>query len=401
MKVLEINATIGTGSVGRIVEDIHNLLVEKGHTCKIAYGRGKNNRLPESNSIKIGKSRDVLYHIIMARLTDKAGFYSKNATKKLIKKIKEYSPDIIHMHGNYGYYINIEILFEFLSKINIPVVNTLHSCWDFTGHCCYFDYIKCNKWKTNCFDCPQKKTYPESLIFDKSDWNYKKKKELLNSIKTMRIVTPSQWMANLVEESFLKKYPIQVIPNGIDLKIFQPTQSCFREKNNLEKKWVILGVANKWSERKGLDVFIKLAMDLPNEYQVVIVGVNKQQKKALPPNVIAIERTNDTRELAEIYTAADAFINPTYEDNFPTTNLESLACGTPVITYETGGSPECITKDCGVVIDKGNYRELYNTIVKLDYKKISNNDCINQSKKYDKNIQFIRYLNLFEDMYNL
>lgn len=393
MKILQINSVCGVGSTGRIATDLYKVLEEQGHECKIAYGRGNT---PEGiDSIKIGSNIDNYAHVFKTRVFDKHGFGSVIATKKFIEEVKEYDPDIIHLHNIHGYYINIEILFNYLKEVNKPVIWTLHDCWAFTGHCVYFDYVGCDKWKDGCGDCPQKNTYPNSKVFDNSKLNYQKKKQLFTSIKNMTIVTPSKWLANLVKESFLGKYDVEVINNGIDLDVFKPTESNFRERYNLQEKFIVLGVASVWDNRKGLKYFVELSKKLGDEYRIVVVGITEKQKKKLPNDIIAITRTNNVKELAEIYTAADVFVNPTLEDNFPTTNIEAIACGTPVITFNTGGSVEIIDSMCGIDINNKKVDELVNVINQLKLINLKKEDCLIRSQKYDKRNIYIEYINLY------
>lgn len=357
MKILMINSVCGIRSTGRICTDLAEALEQDGYTCKIAYGR---ETVPEKYikyAVRIGADTDVKLHGAKARLLDAAGFGSKKATEKFIEWVKEYDPDIIHLHNIHGYYINIEILFNYLKDSKKPIIWTLHDCWAFTGHCCNLN--DCDKWQTECFSCHKKKAYPSSII-DRSSRNFAKKKQLFCSVDNMTIVTPSNWLAELTKKSFLGKFPIRVINNGIDSDIFKPTESDFRKRNGLEHKKIVLGVASAWSKNKGLYDFIKLADMLDNDYKIVLVGLTEAQKKELPQNIIGITRTNSTLELSEIYTAADVFINPTYNDNYPTVNLEAQACGTPVITYRTGGSVESVRSDC--IVEQGNVSELKNKI---------------------------------------
>lgn len=388
MKILQINSVCGVGSTGRIATDLYKVLEEQGHECKIAYGRGT---APKGiDSIKIGSNLDNYMHVLKTRVFDKHGFGSVSSTMKFIEDVKEYDPDIIHLHNIHGYYINIEILFNYLKEANKPVIWTLHDCWAFTGHCAYFDYVGCDKWKNGCNKCPQKEGYPTSKVFDNSKLNYEKKRELFTSIKNMTIVTPSKWLANLVKESFLGKYPVEVINNGIDLEVFKPTESDFRERYNLQDKFIILGVASVWEERKGLKYFIELSKELSADYKVVVVGVTEKQKKELPNNILAITRTNNVKELAEIYTAVDVFVNPTLEDNFPTTNLEALACGTPVITFNTGGSVESIDNKNGIVVYEKDLNALKKAILKI------NNNILNYEIKSEIYNKFDRYKDYIE-----
>lgn len=350
MKVLQINSVCGRGSTGRIVLDIHNELIKQGHQSFIAYGREP--AVDCNGVIRIGSKYDVYLHVLRTRIFDEHGFGSRKATAKFIKKIDEIKPDIIHLHNIHGYYLNIEVLFNYFKEVQVPMVWTLHDCWSFTGHCAYFDYVGCSRWREGCFRCPQKSRYPSSWFFDKSLVNWKKKKELFAGFKNMTLVTPSRWLAELVKQSFLKDYHVVVIPNGIDTSVFKPTPSDFRKRYGLENKFIILGVANVWEERKGLKYFLELSKMLNDDEVIVLVGLNEKQKKYLPKNIIGISRTSSVRELAGIYTAADVFVNPTLEDNYPTVNLEAQACGTYVITFASGGAPETIVGAGTVINDK-------------------------------------------------
>ena len=388
MKVLEINSVCGIRSTGRICTDLADTLKENGHGCKIAYGREAAPEKYKDISYRIGSDTDVKLHALKARLFDSAGFGSKKATEKLIEKIKEYDPDIIHLQNIHGYYIDIEILFNYLAAADKPIVWTLHDCWAFTGHCSHFTFANCERWKNGCFDCPQKKSYPSSLLMDRSKQNWIKKKELFTGVKNMTVVTPSKWLAELAGKSFLGKFPAKVINNGIDTEVFKPTCGNFRTAFGLENKKIILGVASVWDKRKGLDDFIKLADLTDDNYAIVLVGVNEKQKNTLPGNIIGISGTDNTAELAEIYTAADVFVNFTYEDNYPTVNLEAQACGTPVITYKTGGSPES-TDPCGV-LPQGDISGAAGLIEKSDTLKIL--------PPPEKKAQYGKYIKLYEEL---
>lgn len=390
MKVLQINSVCGSGSTGRIACDIKDVLKQNGDSCRIAYGRGF---YDDPDCFKIENDFTFKTHALLARFTDRQGFYSTAATKRLVGEIERYQPDIIHLHNIHGYYLNIRVLFEYLKQYNRPVVWTLHDCWAFTGHCAYFDYAGCDKWQSGCHHCVQKKGYPASILLDCSAANYRDKKNCFIGLEQMTIVTPSQWLAELVSQSFLSKYPTEVIHNGIDLSVFKPTHGQMAEKLQLQNKRIVLGVANIWEERKGLNDFVRLAERLDDDWRIVLVGLSEQQKSALPEKIVGLTRTENVAELAELYTLADFFVNPTYEDNYPTTNLEALACGTPVITYATGGSPESIDDRCGAVVEQGNIEGIHKAISEEFFDMQA---CLNAAQTHDKQVCFRQYLNLYQ-----
>lgn len=365
MKVLMINVVCGIRSTGRICTDLAVALEAQGHEVKIAYGRENVPEQFQKYAVRIGSDLDVKLHGVKARLFDGAGFGSRATTMKFIKWVKEYDPDVIHLHNIHGYYINVEILFDYLKKSGKKVIWTLHDCWSFTGHCVYFDYVDCDKWKTGCEHCPQKSEYPARIGPDMSRQHYDLKKKLFTGVSNMMLVTPSQWLADLISESYMKEYTTRVIYNGVDTETFKPVDSNAKEKYKCQGKKIVLGVAAVWDKRKGLNSFIELAKRLDESYQIILVGLNKDQVEKLPSNIIGIERTNSAQELAELYSAANVFVNPTLEDNYPTTNIEAIACGVPVITYETGGSPES-AKMYGVSIPKKNIGKLVKAIENTD-----------------------------------
>ena len=379
MKVLIINRDVGTGSIGKICVDLYNGLRASGNECKVAYAWNNKSTISSYDLFKFNDLNTIRFNALLSRFFDNDGLRSKKATYKLIDYIKVYSPDIVHIHSFYGYYINFPILFDYLKKSNIKVVNTLHSCWDFTGHCCYFTRVRCDKWKNQCSNCIQKKSYPKSIFLDRSRRNYDIKKKTYANSMNLAIVTPSLWLSNLVSESILCKHNTFVINNGINLDIFKPTIIDLKKYNIDERKKIILGVASIWDERKGLNDFIELSNVIDDSYQIVLIGITEKQQKKLPPSIICIRRTENAKELAGFYTAALVFFNPTYEDNYPTVNLESIACGTPVVTYNTGGSPESVIKyNFGKVIEKKDYKSLLFFLKELKEKKYVFSSDINE-----------------------
>lgn len=359
-KVLLINSVCGIGSTGRICTDLAQQFEKQGNEVKIAYGR--NSYVPkqfQKYAVRIGNDLDVKLHVLQTRLFDNHAFGSYNATKKFLKWVEEYNPNLIWLHNTHGYYINIELLFNWLKQHqNIQVKWTLHDCWAFTGHCTHFMIAKCNKWQTECKNCPQKKMYPAGLLKDNSKQNFEKKKQLFTGLKNLTLITPSQWLANLVKQSFLKEYSVEVIYNTIDKNIFKPTPSDFRKKYGLENKKIILGVASVWETRKGLNDFIELSKILNDNYKIVLVGLTQKQIKSLPKNILGLQKTNSPQELAQIYSASDVFFNPTYEDNYPTVNLEAQSCGTPVVTYDVGGCKETLVNENSCCVEVGNYKKV-------------------------------------------
>lgn len=397
MKIFQISSELNVGSVGRISEQIGDLIRTEGWESYIAYGR--ESRDSKSISYRIGDNADIIVHGIYTRLTDKHGFLSKNATKKLIKFIDEVNPDVIHLHHLHGYYINIEILFNYLKNRNKPIVWTFHDCWSFTGHCAHYDFVGCEKWKSHCNKCPQLSEYPQSFV-DNSFQNYKVKRELFTDVKNINIVAVSHWIKSQVQQSFLSDVPCYVIQNGVDTDIFKPKElSNFRKKYKLEGKKLVLGVASPWTEKKGLQVFCNICNQLGENVKVVLVGLSAKQINSLPNNILGIERTTDLNELVELYSTADVFVNPTFEDSFPTTNLEAMACGTPVISFNTGGSIEPITEMTGLVVKKGDEIALVDAIetVLNREKKYYSKNCISQiDLNFNKNNCFDKYINLYK-----
>ena len=388
MKILQINTVCGIRSTGRICTDIADVLEEKQYECKIAFGREAVPSQYEKYAVRIGNRINTYLDVLTTRIFDNAGFNSKGATKRFINWVKEYDPDVIHLHNLHGYYINIELLFDYLKTSGKPVIWTLHDCWSFTGHCTHFDYIGCEKWKTGgCSNCPLKKQYPKAIVFENSKNNYEKKKRIFTGVPEMTIVTPSKWLGDLVKQSFLKEYPVKVINNGIDLNIFKPTESGFRQEHKLENKKIVLGVASTWSKSKGLYDFVKLSELLNDDYKIVLVGLNKEQMKTIPSDILCIERTNSTRELAEIYTAADVFVNPSVEETMGLTTLEALSCGTPAVVYNKTAVPEVVDSQSGIVVNAGDTYSLLHAIEHID---IDNESSIKRAQLFNK-----------IDMYNL
>ena len=353
--LLQINTVVNSGSTGRIAEEIGQTALAVGWRSVIAYGR--NPRPSKSELMRIGNDWDVRLHGLRSRIFDDHGFGSRKATEAFIREAEKLSPDIIHLHNVHGYYLNIEVFFRWLTQVNLPVIWTLHDCWPFTGHCAFFDFVRCNRWIGGCFSCPQKKEYPASFVFDRSRKNWEQKRELFSSVKNLTLVAVSDNRAGLIRRSFLGDKKVVRIYNGTDTATFSPKTNgnVVREKYGLENRFVALGCASVWVNRKGLPDFIKLRERVSEkDLAIALVGLSEEQIRELPAGIVGISRTESVEALADLYSAADVFFNPTYEDSFPTVNIEALACGTPVCTYRTGGSPEAVDGSTGFVVEQGD-----------------------------------------------
>lgn len=391
--LLQINSTANWGSTGKIAEQIGELAIANGWDSYIAYGR--HCCQSKSRLIKVGSKLSQAWHLMIARLFDKQGLGSRHATKRLIKQIKEINPDIIHLHNIHGYYLNYKILFEYLNSVDTPVVWTLHDCWSFTGHCAHFVEQKCYKWKHKCSACPNRGSYPKSLS-DRAEENFTLKSMLFTRKQNLTLVPASNWLADFLKHSFFKDSKVNVIRNGIDINTFKPCPVQNHKRN------IILGVSNVWNTSKGLDDFYKLRTLLdPDRYNITLVGLTQQQINSLPEGITGIERTSSAKELASLYNEATIFVNPTYADTFPTTNLEALACGTPVITYRTGGSPEAICPKSGIIVEQGDITALKDAIEEIcaNGKEYYSDACRKRAEEYfDKNKCFMQYINLYNSL---
>lgn len=382
MKILFINTVYGKGSTGQIVKTLGEAVLKRGGEYVAAYGRGE--RLEDSHCFMFSSRIGVMMHAGLSRITDKAGFYSYNDTKKLIEYIKNYNPDIIHLHNLHGYYVNIKLLFEYLREEYFgKIIWTLHDCWSYTGHCAYYSFAKCNKWERLCNNCIQKNSYPQSILFDNSKKNYQEKKALFTQLRNkLTVVTVSKWLEGEVKCSFFKDCSIRTIYNGVDINKFKPQMSLSRSKYGIGNKYMFLCVADGWDLRKGYEKVIELSKAINKKAVIVIVGINKKQRKTLPDNVIGIEHIENQKELIDLYCAADVLFNPSKEDTFGLVSVEAMACGTPVIVLDSTANPEVAGgESCGKILDrdcrfKGDISSLYIN------KKEKENACMVRVKEY-------------------
>lgn len=393
MKIVQINTTCGIGSTGKICVGISQLLEERNIENYIFYSSKSNGY---KNGVQFSNDIYIKFQALKSRALGNYGFNSHIVTKRMIGELERIKPDIVHLHNIHGHDCNFEMLFNYLKKKQIKVIYTFHDCWAFTGYCPHFIMAKCDKWLNGCRNCCLSKRY--SWFFDKSANNFIKKRDALNGVD-LTVVTPSKWLAALVKQSFLNEYSVKVINNGIDLDTFKVYSSDFRKMYSIENKKVILGVSFGWSKNKGIDVFIKLSRKLPDNYRIVLVGTDDKTDLQLPDNILSIHRTNNQQELAEIYSAADVFVNPTREENYPTVNMEAIACGTPVVTFKTGGSPEMLDETCGSVVKCDDIDSLEKEIIRIcTDKPYSKENCIKKSKEFDKNERYKEYLELYKSL---
>lgn len=391
MKVVQINTTCGVGSTGKICVGISQMLSDSNIENYILYSSKSNGY---KLGIKCSSDKYIKVQALKSRIFGNYGFNSKIATQKMIEALERIKPDVVHVHNIHGHDCHIEMLFQYLHEKNVKVIYTFHDCWAFTGYCPHFAMAKCDRWLKGCGDCVIRRRY--SWFFDKSAKNLARKQKALQGLD-LTVITPSQWLAGLVKQSFLKVCPVQVIRNGIDLSVFNPAECSLRKLYQLEDKKVVLGVALGWGEAKGIDVFIRLAQTLPNDYQIVLIGTDDRVDAQLPENILSIHRTQNQQALAEIYSAADVFVNPTREEVLGLVNIEALACGTPGVTFNSGGSPECYDETCGSIVDCDDVGALEREIIRICRDKpYTEEACIKKAKEFDKNERFKEYLELYE-----
>jgi putative colanic acid biosynthesis glycosyltransferase len=401
-KILQINIEINSGSTGRIAEQIGMVAINNGFESYITYARGYNPSL--SKTIKIGNKVSLLFHLLKTRIFGEHLNGSFFATKSLIRKIRALNPDIIHLHQLHGYYLNIPLLFEFLKELNKPVIWTLHDCWAFTGHCSYFTLVGCNKWKTECNNCPQSKKYPKSLFFDKSKSEFYKKDKLFNDINNLTFVGVSDWVANLAKSSFLSKNKITSIANCIDLNLFNPKENTLNviTKYGLDKnKKFLIASGTTWIKSKGLDDYILLSEMLYSDYQLILVGINESISKNISSKIKCIKRTESQLELAELYSASDILLCLSYQESFGLTPIEAMACGTPSVVYNNTALNEIVSDKTGIKVETGDLNAVVEAInhISKNGKQFYSQNCIQRANDmYDMNKNYLNYVDLYHEL---
>ena len=391
---------------GRLTHDLLRALPEEEFECHVAYTRGP--LMDAEHDYRFGSQWEVLFHGVMTRLTDRQGFYSKRATRQLIEYMDSQGVDLVHLHHLHGYYLHLPTLFGWLRERKLPVVWMQHDCWNFTGHCTYFSSIGCEKWRGRndnenenenfgCCHCPLRRDYTASFV-DASAMNYADKQRLFNSLTDVNIVTPSNWLKSLVLQSFLGCYPVTCIHNGINLEVFRRKT---KSTENPRGKRYLLGLAASFTNPvKGYGDFLRLRTMLPSDYLITLVGVSAKQKRSLPDGIIGIEHTQNVEQLVDIYNQADHFLNLTSDDNFPTTNIEAMACGTPVLTYRTGGSPDALTPETGYVVRQGDLERVRDIVLAHHKTEATVRACTERARQFDRETIYHQYLELYRKMLN-
>lgn len=424
MRIAQINV-VASLSTGRIAVQLCRMAAGAGHKAMICHSRDYAPK--DVISYRIGSKLDTYVHLGLSRLTDRTGFFSRHATRKLIRQLELFKPDLVHLHNLHGYYLHLPTLFAYLKKNDLPVVWTLHDCWAYTGHCAYYTTAEdappigpvqkrrvkqhttgCERWKTGCGQCVLKHAYPASWLQDQSARNWKDKRDLFRGLNHMVLTTPSEWLRDEVKQSFLKDYPVYVFPNGLDLETFHPCMSddymhqTFRSYGleRTQGRKLILSVAAVWDDRKGLDDLIDLAQKLGPEYCVAAVGLDEQQMEALPKDtVLGIRRTGNVNDLCALYTAADVYVSASCEETFGMTLIEALACGTQVICYDATAMPEIVADDVGEVVPLHDVEALADSVRRLCDQPKDSKACRDHAAKYGLNERFSAYLRLYEKMY--
>ena len=398
MKIFELNTYCGSGSTGRIAMDIADCAAHENSQTLIGFATGAVPPEAEVYALRVGGRAGRKWHGLIRKLLDMEGYGSIRATRKLIAFLRLYQPDVIQLHNLHGCYLNHRLLFQYLKRANVPVFWTLHDCWPFTGHCAYFDFAGCDRWKTECHDCPQQRSYPVCIGLDGSRRNYRRRQKLFSDLPTLTLVAPCRWMQGLLADSFLSKTPSRLVYNGVNRAIFYPRESDLRERYGLTEGYLALAVASEWEARKGYAFLPALADLLGPACRLAVLGLTEAQIAALPKTILGLPKTASTEELAQWYSAADCLMNPTLEDNMPLVNLEALACGTPVAVFETGGCPECVSSECGAVAPKGDVATLAAETLRLCRQKPAMREaCLRQAEQFDSPATAQAYLALYRE----
>ena len=402
--LLQINATCNWGSTGHIAEQIAAYAKTKGWGCYLAHGARYIND-SAMNTYMVGSKTDNLLHVAKSMLLGQHGLGSKSVTLEFVKYIDYIGPDVIHLHNIHGYYLNYQILFEYLKRSGVPVVWTFHDCWPMTGQCTHFVSVGCEKWKeTNgCHHCPllgeSYKTY-----VDRSNKNWHLKKELFASLDNLIIVPVSHWLEGIVKESYFKNKHIQTIHNGVDTDVFVPLpdNSYSLEKYSLYDTQYVMGVSTDWSDKKGFSDYCKLSSQMPSGVKIVLLGLDEEKCRiALQYGIIGLKRTDNVDELVQLYNGASIIMSLSYEETFGLTTVEGFACGVPGIVYNATASPELVSPETGIVVEPGNLEEVVRAIrLILGKGKVYFSQACRERavKLFNKDERYEEYVRLYEEV---
>ncbi len=397
-KLVQINTVCNT-STGKLMGDIQRKANASGYETLSIVGRRK--PFSDLRCIKIGNGLSFWIHVCINTVLDRQGYASYFVTRRMIQKLRQEQPDIIHLHNLHGYYMNLPLLFDYLSKeFRGKIFWTFHDCWPFTGHCAYFTAVGCDKWEKECGKCPNKRVYPISLFADASRKNYADKKKMFTELNNLTIIVPSKWMEEMVRKSFFQNYPVITVNNGIDLQSFsyhRPLDELYEKYDISREKKIILGVANIWDGRKGLSDFLALAKKLPAGYQILLVGLTARQMKRLPSNMKGIRRTQDKKELVMLYSCASIFMNPSVEESFSLVTVEAISCGTPAIVLDTSAVKELICDENGIVLKKHGTADYLEAIKILEERRLSREQVSQTAQKYDVDVYAKRIVDLYHN----
>ena len=400
-KLVQFNSVANWGSTGRLAEDIGDVAMAAGWESFIVFGRESNPS--NSHLIQVGGRMSVMSHVIISRLFDRHGFGSYMATKQLLKRLDEIKPDVFQFHNVHGYYLNLPLVLQYAIEKRIPIVWSLHDCWSMTGHCSHFVTVGCDRWKTECHNCPRRCDYPSSWFIDSSRRNYRDKKRLIEAVPRLTIISGSEWLAGIAAQSYFKGRDIRYIPDGIDTSIYQPRSNGdeLRNKLGLKGKFVILATGTVWGENKGLKDYGELRKMLSDDYAIVLVGMSDEDLATVPEGVIGLPRTKSPQELSEFYSMADCVMSLSRMESFGLTPVEGFACGTPAIVYNTTALPELITPETGYV---ASFLSVTDVKEKVEMMKAKGKAFFSQScrrvavEKYDRHRCYSEYLKVYEGL---
>lgn len=400
MRVLQVNATYGVGSTGKIVQDILNCCETHGIEGYVAYSTSN---LPASlvpKGYKIGNVPSEKWHALLSRIGGRQAYFNRFNTWLFLRYLDKIKPDIVHLHNLHSNYIHLNMLLNYLAKNDIVTVITMHDCWYFTGGCFHYTNAGCNKWQYSCGNCPKRRDDTPAYLFDSTKKILQDRKEYLTAIPRLYLVGCSQWVADEARKSVLKNCNIRHLYNGFDLNVFKPSPSNLVQRLGIEGRHILLGPASKWLSGVNKDTLEYFIINMPKDYMLILFGYIGEDK-VLSDNVMLYGYTSGREEMAQLYSMADVFVNCSREDTLSSLNLESQACGTPVVTYEATGSKETVDGVCGYAVETGNAEALWLGSKKVVEKGKSSfaEACVNMIKKqFNKVDNYNKYIQLYHEI---